>query len=841
MKTKFTILLVIGSLSSLYSQVKKQEISTRDKKGQPKLIKFSETKVSDDPQAIKIFLKSMFRSDDKTEFKVLKERPTNERGYKSVKLQQYYKGVKVEFATFNVRSKNGELTSMSGEHVNMHNMNVSPKLSEQEALEFALKDIGAKEYSWENQENEQALKDKRSDESATYYPKGELVVFDLDPTNPSLTYKFKIDALYPYSSDMVYVNANSGKVEFKNSLIRFISGPADTRYSGQQTIETTQLSGGNYSLIDNTRGNGIRVFNIRGQGSYLWGYTDITDNDNNWTSAEFDNAGKDNAALDVLWAAEKTHDYFQTYHQRNGIDDQGFRIDHHVHGNLSSFNPIFTDDNAFWSDGNIVYGDGENYLDAVVSLDVVAHEIGHGLFVKTLDIQSGANSGEPGAINEGLSDIWGAMVEYYMAGTDPNKETYLIGEEIHLNNVALRSMSNPKLLGHPDTYGGINWIDPNSSFDSGGIHRNNGVINHWFYLLAEGSAATDGINDNGDAFNLQGIGKIDAADIVYKTLISGDVTENVDFQEMRDYTILAAEEWYGANSNQAIAVNNAWYAVGLGNAINVNYQLSGDENTCYNDATTLTLTNVTNKTVTWQVSSNIQIVQSNNSSITVKALNNTIRASGYVIANVDGEQITKGIWVGKTNAASQINGPTTVLYGALVNYSTSVSIPGATSYQWYLPYPYDPNATTQPNPSQWGIINGGSSRYLTAIVGPNNGLVQVMGVNKCGVGGSKSLYVTIGTPGGKPPGGGGIPLNLDGGSSANIEAYPNPVTDEFMVSLATNTTSKIQLYDVNGKLVLTKETTQRNEIIKTSNLANGIYFLQVKGETSAIKKIIVKH
>jgi len=159
-----------------------------------------------------------------------------------------------------------------------------------------------------------------------------------------------------------------------------------------------------------------------------------------------------------------------------------------------------------------------------------------------------------------------------------------------------------------------------------------------------------------------------------------------------------------------------------------------------------------------------------------------------------------------------------------------------------LPYPYDPNATTEPFPSQWGIISGGDSRYLLAIVGANNGLVQVMGVNKCGIGSSKSLSVTIGAPGGDPPGGGGIPFNLGGGeSNGTIDVYPNPVKDEFVVSLASNTKSSIQLFDVNGKLVYTKHTSQNNEIIKTTNLSNGVYFLQILGETNAIKKIIVKH
>ncbi|MCH7524906.1 MAG: T9SS type A sorting domain-containing protein [Bacteroidetes bacterium] len=128
-----------------------------------------------------------------------------------------------------------------------------------------------------------------------------------------------------------------------------------------------------------------------------------------------------------------------------------------------------------------------------------------------------------------------------------------------------------------------------------------------------------------------------------------------------------------------------------------------------------------------------------------------------------------------------------------------------------------------------------------AIVGPNDGLVQAMGVNKCGIGSSKSLSVTIGAPGGDPPGGGGIPFMLGGESNRAIEVYPNPVKDEFVVSLASNSKSNIKLFDINGKLVYAKNTSQHKEIIKTIGLSNGIYFLQIQGETNAIKKIIVKH
>jgi len=101
------------------------------------------------------------------------------------------------------------------------------------------------------------------------------------------------------------------------------------------------------------------------------------------------------------------------------------------------------------------------------------------------------------------------MVEFNAA---PEKDTYLIGEEIVLSGTSLRSMINPNsgLSAQPDTYQGNFWHTGSS--DNGGVHTNSGVMNFWFYLLAEGGS---GINDNGDIYNVSGIDKIKAAKIVY--------------------------------------------------------------------------------------------------------------------------------------------------------------------------------------------------------------------------------------------------------------------------------------------------------------------------------------
>jgi hypothetical protein len=240
-------------------------------------------------------------------------------------------------------------------------------------------------------------------------------------------------------------------------------------------------------------------------------------------------------------------------HNRNSYDDNGSAIKSYVHYDRDY-------DNAFWNGSVMTYGDGsDTYFDALTSLDVAAHEIGHAVMTYTADL---TYSYESGAMNEGYSDIWGACVEYY---AEPNKQTWLIGEDIdrRSGHAALRDMSNPKAEGQPDTYQGQNWYTGSS--DNGGVHTNSGVLNYWFYLVTVGGSGT---NDNGDNYNVTGIGIDKAAYIAYRTL-KIYLTSDSDYADARTYSIQAAKDLYGAGSQEEQTVTNAWYAVGIGSPYGV--------------------------------------------------------------------------------------------------------------------------------------------------------------------------------------------------------------------------------------------------------------------------------
>ena len=562
-RMKTLIFILFFSFSCItFAQVQKQEIQLADPKGKPTFIRFDQTKIKSDMKNVKDFLRQQYHFNSNVDFRLKNEEHHSEIKYQ--KLQQYYKGVKVVYGEMVVSSKQDNLKSLNGHFVEINDLSITPQLSEQAALQAALDQIGARKYAWQDENFENMLKNEQQNSSASNYPVGELVVIEKDllgehPT-PVLAYRFDIYTLDPLGRNEYYIAANTGEVVFVNPIMLHVQGTATTRYSGNRTIETQQ-NGSTFRLRDLTRGNGITTWNMNDGLLNTSTATHFTDNNNTWTAAEFNNANQDNAALDAHWGAEMTYDYFSQRHNRNSIDNAGFALNSYVHvAEQKDDGTIGTMNNASWDGQRMLYGDGDGIaFSPITSLDVTAHEIGHGFCSQTAGL---AYQKESGAINEGLSDIWGAMVEFFAA---PEKQTYLIAEECYLAEDALRSMVDPNLFDQPDTYGGDFWFEvnnctPNNNNDHCGVHTNSGVMNRWFFLLAEGGSGT---NDNGSAYNVAGIGKIKAANIVYRAE-SVYFTSTTDYAQARAATIKAAEDLYGINTTDPLRVALAWYAVGVG-------------------------------------------------------------------------------------------------------------------------------------------------------------------------------------------------------------------------------------------------------------------------------------
>lgn len=521
---------------------------------------------------------------------------SDEAGFTHQRYQQFYRGIKIEFGTVITHKKEGNVVKVNGELYNAIGLNLVPTLNANQAFQKALDFIKASEYLWEDPISAQAMDYRK--------PAGELVILPLvNKGEVKLAYKFDIYAKKPIAREEIFVEAHSGEILYTNPIIKhidhlvsneeikataqkfekmalnkekalfvpFVPANAATRYSGARTIETTQVDATTFILDETSRGtgNGMVTYNCESNQDYT--NVDFVDNDNNWTAAEYDNAAKDNAALEAHWGAEMTYDFWKNIFNRNSYDDAGAKIKSYVHYG-SGYN------NAFWNGSAMTYGDGSS-MDALTAIDICGHEIGHAVCTYTSNL---AYQNQSGAMNEGLSDIWGACIEQYgrfgnlnspVDTASPGTQgTWKIGEDVL--NGGLRSMSYPRTKGDPDTFKGQYYVTtaddgtctPSTSNDRCGVHTNSGVLNHWFYIVTAGKAGTNNapVSSGGAfAYNVTGIGMAKSAQITYYAE-RDYLTPNATFMDMRNATIAVASSLYCATSPEVQSVTKAWKAVNVG-------------------------------------------------------------------------------------------------------------------------------------------------------------------------------------------------------------------------------------------------------------------------------------
>ncbi|PQB05879.1 hypothetical protein BST85_13955 [Aureitalea marina] len=459
----------------------------------------------------------------------------DEQGFVHQRFQQYYNGIEVEFAQSVLHTKDGMVQSMSNNVYRLADIQVTASLNAQAALNRATAFVGASKYLWE---------DSKEAELAEYrQPQGELVI--LPPLKEvsdqaRLAYKFDIYATNPVYRADVYVDAINGNVLFENKRIHHANTPATgvSLYNGTVSFTADSFSG-SYRLRQTADGNGIQTFDMNNGTNYN-NASDITSNDTSFPSATA-------TGVQAHWGAEQTHKYFMQRHGRNSYNGAGAVIRSYV-----SYANNYV--NAFWDGSRMTYGDGDgvNY-GPLVSLDIVGHEIAHGVTEYAANL---VYSYQSGALNESFSDIFGESIEHFALGNND----WLMGDNIGAGGSggAIRSMSNPNQFGDPDTYLGTNWYS--GSGDNGGVHINSGVQNFWFYLLSVGGTGT---NDIGNAYDVTSIGIDAAAAIAYRNL-AVYLTTNSQYSDARAGAIQSAIDLYGAGSQEEISVTNAWYAVGVG-------------------------------------------------------------------------------------------------------------------------------------------------------------------------------------------------------------------------------------------------------------------------------------
>jgi Zn-dependent metalloprotease len=261
--------------------------------------------------------------------------------------------------------------------------------------------------------------------------------------------------------------------------------------------------------------------------------------------AETGSATGDAAVDESYEGAGDTYDFFSAVFQRNSLDDHGLKLISSVHVRRN-FN------NAFWNGSQMAYGDGDGIIFRrfTRSLDVIGHELSHGVVSYTADL---IYQEEPGALNEHFADVFGTLVKQWKLGQTVHQANWLLGENIVTaapTRRGIRSMANPGSAFSGDPYLGT---DPQPKHysqrytgtqDNGGVHINSGIPNHAFYLAAMALG--------GNAWATLG-------PIWYETLTTR-LTQTSNFQDMRNATVSVAQSAGPAPYN---AVLNAWQQVGL--------------------------------------------------------------------------------------------------------------------------------------------------------------------------------------------------------------------------------------------------------------------------------------
>jgi thermolysin len=466
---------------------------------------------------------------------------------------QYFEGVRVFGGDVARQISNGATESIFGTLHSVGGIQVRPRLSADEARD-AFEGLAGRPLP-ENREI-------------------ELVILPKDEGGYALTYRTHLwrDGRWMQT----FIDANTGGVvlEYNDLKTQAAAVGTGTGVLGDtKKISTTTVSG-RFIADDALRPPTLITYDMQGNlsraidfldGIYQPSTSDIaSDTDNVWT---------DGANLDTHVQLGWTYDYYFKRFGRRGLDGNDtpiLAISHPLRRADTPFLPapivLSFAANAFWclecgpsGRGTIVFGDGlpfplggQTYDFLAGGLDIVAHELTHGL----TDYSSGLiYRNESGALNEAFSDIIGTSVEfnYQTPGSGSRLADYSIGEDV-IRPGGIRSMSNPGAFGDPDHYS-QRFTGPQ---DDGGVHINSGIANHAFFLAIEGG------NNRTSGLSVQGVGGGNRQQIerVFYRAFVFMLPSNATFSTARAATIQAARELY-PGTNVESAVTQAWTAVGV--------------------------------------------------------------------------------------------------------------------------------------------------------------------------------------------------------------------------------------------------------------------------------------
>lgn len=185
-------------------------------------------------------------------------------------------------------------------------------------------------------------------------------------------------------------------------------------------------------------------------------------------SAEFGKDATEAGAVDAHWAAGQVYDYYKKHHARDGLDGRGSAVNSLV--GVTQFGMPYV--NAFWDGTKMVYGSGDSeYKPLSADLDVVGHEMTHGVVENTANL---VYAGQSGALNEAVADYFGNAIDVTQSGIAmDHPDSGLIGED-------LCRKATPRACALRDLNDGAttskDFLGATFGTDNGGVHLNSTVF-----------------------------------------------------------------------------------------------------------------------------------------------------------------------------------------------------------------------------------------------------------------------------------------------------------------------------------------------------------------------------
>jgi Zn-dependent metalloprotease len=363
----------------------------------------------------------------------------------------------------------------------------------------------------------------------------------------------------------VYVDAVTGKVLSKTEHVAEGTGTAAWNGPNPVSLSTTS-SGGTFSLRDPV------VTNLPCQDAA--NNTTFTGTDDVWGNGNATN--RETGCVDALFAAQKEVQMLSQWLGRNAMDGAGGAWPIRVGLN---------DLNAFYDGTQVQIGHNQSNQ-WIASIDVLAHEMGHGIDDHTPGGISGSGT------QEFIADTFGASTEWFVNEPSPfDVRDFLVGETINLvGSGPIRNMYNPSALGDPNCY--------SSSIPSTEVHAAAGPGNHWFYLLAQGTNPTNGqpTSPTCNSTTIVGLGTQTAMTILYNAMLMK--TTSSSYLKYRTWTLQAAKNLTPGSCANFNTVKAAWDAVSV--------PAQAGDPTC-TGGTTLTLANPGSRTGTVGVATSLTL------------------------------------------------------------------------------------------------------------------------------------------------------------------------------------------------------------------------------------------